>query len=44
MLLAITLLTSLFAVSASAQTAELPRNETLYFSGQQWAPSMAGTR
>jgi peptide/nickel transport system substrate-binding protein len=36
MLLAITLMCSLFAVSASAQTTELPRNETLYFAGQQW--------
>lgn len=35
-LLAITLMFSLFAVSASAQTTELPRNETLYFAGQQW--------
>ena len=35
-LLAVTLMCSLFAVSASAQTTELPRNETLYFAGQQW--------
>ena len=35
LLLAITLMCSLFAVSASAQTTELPRNETLYFAGQQ---------
>ena len=35
-MLAIALMCSLFTVSASAQTSELPRNETLYFSGQQW--------
>ena len=37
LLLALTLVCSLFVVSASAETAaELPRNETLYFAGQQW--------
>ena len=36
LLVAMTLLLSVFAVSASAQTTELPRNETLYFAGQQW--------
>ena len=36
LLVAMTLLLSVVAVSASAQTVELPRNETLYFAGQQW--------
>ncbi len=36
MLLAIALLCSLFIVPASAETVELPRNETLYFAGIQW--------
>ncbi len=36
LLLALTLACSLTLVSASAETVELPRNETLYFAGQQW--------
>ena len=37
LLLALTLACSLTLVSATAETtAELPRNETLYFAGQQW--------
>ena len=37
LLLALTMVCSLSLVSATAETAtELPRNETLYFAGQQW--------
>ncbi|HPF87722.1 MAG TPA: ABC transporter substrate-binding protein [Candidatus Limiplasma sp.] len=36
LLLALTVACSLAIVSASAETVELPRNETLYFAGQQW--------
>ena len=37
LLLSLTMVCSLALVSASAETAaELPRNETLYFAGQQW--------
>lgn len=42
MLLAIAMmLTSM--IGASAEVVELPRNETLYFAGQQWGSVNTGT-
>ena len=36
MLMAVAMICGMFAVSASATDVTLPREETLYFAGQQW--------
>ena len=36
MLMAVAMICGMLAVAASADDVTLPRNETLYFAGQQW--------
>ena len=43
LVLALALVLSMVAVAGAEAAQDLPRGETIYFGGQQWAPSTAGT-
>ncbi len=42
--LALVMALSFAAMVSAEEVHDLPREETLYFGGQQWGPSMVGTR